>query len=215
MKLKQKFLSLLILSLLSTSFITAQEAFIGEIRIFAGGFAPAGWAFCDGQIISIAQNEALFSLLGTSYGGNGRTSFGLPDLRGRVVVGPRQGASLTSYSVGHRGGVETVRLSENQLPAHSHGVNIDNNGTVSIPINTMIGGEDEASPGSGVLANTGADRFSSEVTAGARYSGAPIAVTGIAATTTSIGNGTAIENRQPYIAINYIICMDGIYPSRN
>ncbi|PSN11862.1 phage tail protein, partial [filamentous cyanobacterium CCT1] len=95
------------------------DPFVGEIRMFAGNFAPRGWAFCNGQLIAISQNTALFSLLGTLYGGDGRTTFALPDLRGRTPIHAGQGAGLSDYPLGSRGGVEQVALTTEQLPAHS------------------------------------------------------------------------------------------------
>src|SRR5881398_1976539 len=96
------------------------EPFLSEIRIMSFGFAPIGWATCDGQLLPINQNQALFSLLGTFYGGNGVTNFALPDLRGRVPIGPGQGAGLTPRTIGQVGGAESVALIEAQLPAHTH-----------------------------------------------------------------------------------------------
>src|SRR5215212_9817165 len=96
------------------------EGYIAEIRLFAGNFAPRGWAFCAGQILSIASNTALFSLLGTTFGGNGQTTFGLPDLRGRVAVGPGQGPGLPSYDLGQMAGETTHTLIINEMPAHNH-----------------------------------------------------------------------------------------------
>src|SRR3954468_23228168 len=98
------------------------EPFLGEIRMFGGNFAPRGWAFCNGQILSIAQNTALFSLLGTTYGGNGQTTFGLPDLRGRVAVSAGQGPGLSNYSLGELAGSESVTLTSANMPAHNHSV---------------------------------------------------------------------------------------------
>src|SRR6478672_10112699 len=96
------------------------EPFLAEIIMFAGNFAPRGWAFCQGQILSIAQNTALFSLLGTTYGGNGQTTFALPDLRGRVPVGTGQGPGLSNYDLGQVSGSESVTLTVSQMPAHNH-----------------------------------------------------------------------------------------------
>ena len=97
------------------------EPFIAEIRIFAGNFAPRGWAFCNGQLLPIAQNTALFSLTGTTYGGDGRSTFGLPDLRGRAPLHPGRGPGLTDRRLGEKGGAATVTLTEAQMPAHGHG----------------------------------------------------------------------------------------------
>jgi microcystin-dependent protein len=94
--------------------------FVGEIRLFAGNFAPAGWAFCDGSVLSIATNDVLFALIGTTYGGDGQTTFTLPDLRGRIPIHMGQGAGLSNYVIGQNGGVETVTLTTQQIPAHSH-----------------------------------------------------------------------------------------------
>src|SRR3712207_3315813 len=99
------------------------EPFIGEIRMVGFNFAPRGWATCDGQLLSIAQNTALFSLLGTTYGGNGQTTFALPDLRGRAALHQGQGPGLTNRVIGEASGTETVTLTTNQMPSHSHGVN--------------------------------------------------------------------------------------------
>lgn len=199
---------------LSVTITNAQDAFLGEVRIFAGSFAPRGWAFCDGTLLPVSQNQALYSLLGTAYGGDGRTTFALPNLKGRAIIGSGTGAGLRPYFIGQFGGVEINELNINQLPTHNHDVTIINTGTVSIPVNTLLGSADERSPGAGVLANTGADRFTANKTVGATYSGSPIAVAGIAAVTLNTGSGTAVENRQPYLVLNYIICMDGIYPVR-
>ena len=216
MKLKTQYIGFFLICLLFASKSNAQqEGFIGEVRLFAGNFAPRGWAFCDGQLMAISQNTALFSILGVTYGGDGRTTFALPDLRGRVAIGPRSGPGLSTYSPGQRGGVQSNTLNLTQLPPHKHDVVINNNGTVSIPVNTEAGNEDEANPGAGVLANTGADNFSSEATSGAKYTGSPLPVQGITASTSNTGSGISVENRQPYLALNYIICIYGIYPSRN
>src|SRR5436305_2548610 len=102
------------------------DAYIGEIRMFAGNFAPRGWATCDGQILPIAQNTALFSLLGTQYGGNGQTTFALPDLRGRVPIHYGQGPGLSPYDIGEAAGTETITLTQNEIPAHSHTLNCVN-----------------------------------------------------------------------------------------
>ena len=96
------------------------DPMLASIMIFAGNFAPRGWAFCDGQLLAISANSALFSLLGTTYGGDGRTTFGLPDLRGRAAIGPRHGPGLSNYALGQRGGVETVTLNITQIPSHTH-----------------------------------------------------------------------------------------------
>jgi len=174
------------------------EPFIGEIKMFAGNFAPRGYAFCNGQLLSIAQNTALFSLLGTTYGGNGQTTFALPDLRGRVPLHAGQGPGLSSYALGQQSGVESVSLLQTQIPAHTHSVNASSAG----PSPAL------ASPTGNVLA------------AAAR--GAPPIFSPAAPNTTMradmiapTGGSQPHTNIQPILAINFIIALQGIFPSRN
>ena len=175
------------------------EPFIAQIVMFGGNFAPRAWAFCDGQLLPISQNTALFSLLGTTYGGDGRTSFALPDLRGRAAIGPRNGPGLSTYQLGQRGGVETVTLNQTQMPAHTH--------TVASAMKGHDGSANQTEAEDGTLAS------------GNQYnSGAPDVDMHAGAVTTTIGNAggnLSHENRQPYLAINYIIALTGFFPSRN
>lgn len=171
------------------------DPFIGEVKLFAGNFAPRGWAFCDGQLLPISQNSALFSILGTTYGGDGRTTFALPDLRGRVPLGPRHGAGLSNYSLGQKGGQENVTLTTTQIPSHHHSIN-----AVSATGNN-------AAPQNNFLANTaGLDR---------EYSNANPDVQMNSNMVGNTGGGQSHENRQPYLAINYIIALQGVFPSRS
>ncbi len=170
------------------------EPFIGQITIFAGNFAPRGWAFCDGQILSIAQNTALFSILGTTYGGNGQTTFALPDLRGRAPVSAGQGPGLSNYVLGQQGGSETTTLNITQIPAHAHTTQVFSNtdpATSTTPTNT-------------VLANSG------EVPIYANSSNQTLA----GPTTGQSGGSQPFNNVQPYLPLNYIIALQGIFPSR-
>lgn len=217
MNLKTKLFGGILLVFLSIANINAQDQMLGEIRIFAGNFAPRGWAFCDGQLLPISQNSALFSLLGTMYGGDGRTTFGLPDLRGRAVVSAGRGPGLQNYVQGARGGAEFKTLTVAQMPQHSHIMTLTNlAGSANIPVNTSSGDEDESNPGAGVLANNGNDRFASEATPNATYGGqaVPVNITG---TGTILNNGgsQSFDNRQPYLPIRYIIALTGYFPSRN
>lgn len=164
------------------------EPFIGTIILFAGNFAPRGWAFCAGQLLSIAQNSALFSILGTTYGGDGRTTFALPDLRGRVPVGIGQGPGLPAVDLGEQGGAATTTLLATNLPAHSH----------SFALAHAPADGKEA----GYLA-------SGEIYASAKNSVAPADTIGVA------GNNAPVNNMQPYTGLNYIIALEGIYPSRS
>jgi microcystin-dependent protein len=173
------------------------EQFIGEIIMFGGNFAPRGWAYCDGQLLAISQNNALFSILGTTYGGDGRTTFGLPDLRGRVPVHAGAGPGLPVVRLGQKGGEATVILNVNQIPAHNHNAVIE---AVS-PIPRGDAGPDPTNAYNaqgGVYANgKNAKMAADSVSVG------------------STGGSQPHDNMQPYQSVNYIIALDGIYPSRN
>jgi microcystin-dependent protein len=172
------------------------EPFIGEIRIFAGNFAPRGWQFCQGQVLSIAQYSALFSLLGTTYGGNGQTTFALPDLRGRVPMQPGQGPGLSPRTLGEQGGTETVTLLTTQMPAHNHGFFASNEQ-----------GNNEVPEGSVVSA------YPPGTTPTTYYAGSPNTTMSPAAIGPS-GGGQPHDNMSPYTCVNFIIALEGIYPSR-
>lgn len=171
------------------------EPFIGQIILFAGNFAPRGWAFCHGQLLSIASNTALFSILGTTYGGDGRTTFALPDLRGRVPVSEGSGPGLSDWRLGQTGGSEQITLSAANLPAHTHTVTTRMDaspGTTSTPATGMVpaeSSEDNYGPGT-----------------------TPIDTVH---TSSSVGSGTPVNNIQPTLALNYIIALQGIFPSRS
>ncbi len=166
------------------------EPFVGQLMCVGFNFAPRGWALCQGQLISISQNTALFSLLGTMYGGDGRTTFGLPDLRGRIPLGSGQGPGLQSYQQGEQGGVEAVTVTGATLPSHSHGVS------------GAEGEATESNPAGATLA-TGGSYASS---ANSQMSAAMIAPSG--------GGSQPHDNHQPYVVINWIIATDGTFPSR-
>lgn len=180
---------------LFTSKANAQaEPFLGQITFVAFNFAPVGWAECNGQIMPIAQNTALFSLLGTTYGGDGQTTFALPDMRGRVLVHSGQGPGLNHYQQGQMGGQEAVTLTTNQIPAHTHTVN-----AVSTEGN-------ENNPADKLLADTKTlDKEYSDATPNTTMSPAMIGAT---------GGSQPHQNLQPYIALKCIIATKGIYPSR-
>jgi microcystin-dependent protein len=168
--------------------------FLGQIQAFGFNFNPRGWLRCEGQLLAISQYNALFSLLGTMYGGDGRTTFGLPDLRGRSIVGIGQGAGLSNIPQGAQGGTETVTLQTNNMPSHNH--------NVSVSVNT--GNGEESSSTSYLSSHAGA--FNEAPTSGAVLAGV---VSG------SAGGGQAFSNRDPYLGINFCIAIEGIYPSRN
>jgi len=171
------------------------EPFIGEIRIFAGSFAPSGHALCNGQLLAISQNEALFSLLGTIYGGDGRTTFGLPDLRGRLPVHQGTGPGLTPRPIGQKTGTETNTLTLANLPGHSHEALVsDAAGTQNSPDGAFLA----ASPGVRV------------------YRPQPPAVPFDAdAISTAPGSSNAQTNLMPFLCVNFIIALFGIFPSRS
>lgn len=181
------------------------EPFIGEVKLLAFNFAPKGYATCQGQILSIAQNTALFSLLGTTYGGNGTTTFGLPDLQGRMPIGQGTGPGLPSHSMGEVSGSPTVTLMTSNMPAHNHtGIGL----TVNIPVST--GGADATSPEGAFLADTGAEIYSSVSTSGKNYGSSQISgITGIT------GSNSPFSVMNPYLVMNYSIAIYGIFPSRN
>jgi microcystin-dependent protein len=163
------------------------EPFIGEIRLVGFTFEPRGWAFCDGRLVSIAQNTALFSLLGTTYGGNGSTNFALPDLRGRVAVGFGQGPGQPNVIQGETGGQASVTLTASQIPAHSHALPASTGAqTTNRPTN--------AYPAAG-------NSYSSTQNAQLQPTGAS-------------GGNQPHENRPPFLGMNYIIALEGIFPSR-
>jgi microcystin-dependent protein len=169
--------------------------FIGQILAVPFNFAPQGWALCNGQILPISQNTALFSLLGTNFGGNGQSTFGLPDLRGRVPIQFGQGPGLSNYDMGETGGSESVVLTLAQMPGHNHGAfGFGRRGGTTSPA------------GAAWAASSTGD------TAYAPLSGAPVAMS--AMSTSLTGNNQGHDNRQPYLVLNFIIALVGIFPSR-
>ena len=171
----------------------AFDGYLGEIMLFGGDFAPRGWAFCNGQLLSISQNMGLFSLLGTTYGGNGQTTFALPNLQGRVALHRGQGPGLTPHTIGETGGELAHSLLMNEMPSHTHTVRVSSGtGTASAPSNTVIHARNAAQiPQWGTTIDT------------ALATGAM----------TSVGGGQPHANVQPYLALNYVICIQGQYPS--
>ena len=184
------------------------EPLIGQVMLFAGNFAPRGWAFCEGQLLAISANTTLFSILGTTYGGDGRTTFALPDLRGRVPIGPGTGPGLTTRKLGQRGGVEDVTLNVLNMPSHSHLAQT----TAHLNGQSAPGDDDVLGPNVVLASGSGT---SSEI-----YSSSPANTTlgnSISATTTmtNTGGSQSHENMQPFLAVNYIIALIGVYPSRS
>lgn len=178
------------------------EPILGLLTLFAGNFAPQGWAFCDGQLLPISENSALFTLLGTTYGGDGQDTFALPDLRGRVLIHAGQGSGLSFYQIGQSGGAENVTLNSSQIPAHNHSLIAKNTqGTSADPSNRMISKDlTEVALNNSLEANS----FGSDTPA-AMATGA----------ISNSGGGQPHSNLMPSLALNYIIALEGIYPQRN
>lgn len=185
------------------------EPFIGEIIMFGGNFAPRGWAFCDGQLLPISSNSALFSILGTTYGGDGRTTFALPDLRGRAPIHAGNGPGLSSRRLGEKSGTETVTLDQTQMPAHTHNAAVSGGDT---SINIGGGKGNTADPNGNYLSNTGAAIYK---TAAGTGSLGGVGKTAVTVTNANAGASLPHNNMQPYLVVNYIIALIGIYPSRS
>jgi microcystin-dependent protein len=181
------------------------EQYIGEIRMFGFNFAPQGWAMCNGQLMAISQNTALFSLLGTFYGGDGMTTFALPDLRSRVPIHMGQGPGLSNYNLGQNGGSETVILSAGQMPAHNHAVNCNATATGRGGSVFDAGAGQNPSGNYPALAASPSNAVYSNVS-NSTMAGAMIAVA---------GQGQAHTNLEPYLTINFCIALVGIFPSRS
>jgi microcystin-dependent protein len=170
------------------------EPFVGEIRMFAGNFAPRGWAFCDGQLLAVSQNDALFSLLGTIYGGDGQTTFGLPDLRGRIPIHAGQGPGLSERRLGAKSGAESVTLTVNQLASHSHELTGTTSGASTIdPVGNA--------PAQGL-----ADYLNPRP---------PTNLVMDPQALTETGGSRSHTNMMPFLCVHFIIALVGIYPSRH
>lgn len=170
------------------------EPFVGEIRMFAGNFAPRGWAFCDGQLLAVSQNDALFSLLGTIYGGDGRTTFGLPDMRGRLPIHAGSGPGLSPRRLGAKAGSENETLTVNQLPSHTHPARASDAAAGELqPVGRAPGVAQAQAYGDRLLTpvNMNSDAVS------------------------AVGGSRSHTNLMPFLCVNFIIALVGIYPSRH
>lgn len=189
--------------------------FLGQIMAFAFNFSPKGWATCSGQVMSIAQNTALFSLLGTTFGGNGSQTFGLPDLRGRAMVGQGNGPGLTPVEMGQIAGVESVTLTTDNLPAHVHPITTQNIQT-KVFVTTSGGGTNEPGKGESGIGAGGSFPaiFSDSATIGnSDFVGG--VTTSVSGSTGVVGSSQAFGVRNPYLGMNVCIALQGIFPSRN
>ncbi len=177
------------------------DAFIATIILYAGNFAPQGWAFCHGQLLSVSQHSALFSLIGTTYGGDGVNNFNLPDLRGRVAVGFGAGPGLAARAIGQRGGAEAVTLNNMQLPAHTH------------PLLATDQASDVGTAAGAALAPT--DNAVDGTLGTPIYKIAPPNKPMAVGSIGEAGGSQPHDNMPPYLGLNYLICLQGLYPPRN
>jgi microcystin-dependent protein len=183
--------------------IDMADPFLGEIRPFPFGFAPRGWSLCHGQLLPIAQNTALFSLLGTQFGGDGKTTFGLPNLQGATPIGQGQGAGLSPFKVGDSGGVETETLQASEMAAHGHGLPASTaTATATTPAANMVPAQGQGGGrGNSFAINT--------------YTTAPPETTLAPATVAPTGGGGPHNNMQPSLVVNWCIAVNGVFPSRS
>jgi microcystin-dependent protein len=205
--------AILPLAFASTSLPVAacgSQPFVGEICTFAFNFCPQGFAETSGQLLDISQNTALFSLLGTTYGGNGQTTFALPDLRGRLVVGAGAGAGLTSVALGEKGGQQSVTLTSANLPTHTHGAAT----TIVSSLRGTNAAATSAKPQASILAKSGAKKSYKPGVANVTLADSSISST---ATTVigAAGSNQAFDNRQPYLGMTTCIALQGVFPARN
>jgi microcystin-dependent protein len=197
------------------------EPFLGEIIMFGGNFAPRGWALCNGQLLSISQNSALFSILGTTYGGDGQATFGLPNLQGRVPVHAGQSPGTSRYTLGDAKGAENVTLTINELPAHNHTVALSGTGNVSVALGASSANGNASTPGP----TTVPAKLASGLTALNAFSTTAPDTTLLPVNTTTtvnvsgntgvVGNNQPVPIVQPYQVVNFIIATQGVFPSRN
>jgi microcystin-dependent protein len=193
------------------------NGYLGQIRTFGFNFAPQGMALCNGQILSIAQQTALFSLLGTTYGGNGQTTFALPNLQSRVAVGMGQGNGLSAYQLGEEGGTETVTLLSTELPAHGHPF-APTGSLNAVQTKATAQAPDAGSRLARAVDGTQGSTSLPQIYVPAGTSGDTVALGGLnlAAGTTGIAGGSQPHaNIQPYLAMNFCIVLEGIFPARN
>ena len=170
------------------------QPYVGEIRMVGFNFAPTGWALCQGQLMAIAENDVLFALIGTTYGGDGQTTFALPDLRGRVPIHQGQGSGLTNRTIGEAGGQEAVTLTTPQMPVHTHTPSASPNpGTTTSP----VGNTWASSPSVAAYTNQAANT--------------PMSAQALA----TVGSGQPHENMAPFLTVNFVISLFGVFPSPN
>ena len=183
------------------------DEFIGIIKIFAGNFAPQGWAFCNGQLLPISQYTAVFSILGTTYGGNGVSNFALPDLRGRIPLGFGSGPGLSNYDEGQTGGSETNALITSNLPPHTH--------IAQFSVSSGDATQSAATPGAAIATPGSMSGRSFAGTLGFNTATPDTLLNTSTVVNSVTGSAIPVNNLQPYLGVNYIICLQGIFPPRN
>jgi microcystin-dependent protein len=193
---------------------------MSEIRMYAPNFAPKHWALCAGQLLAISTNQALFALLGTTFGGNGTSNFGLPDLRGRVAIGTGSTSGLTPRAHGEVGGTEVVTLLLNQMPQHTHNSTLSGSGKMSVSsaaasLTTPVAGATIARPIKATGRSSTPLLGFNNAQPNVALSNATLDTGTLTVTNTAIGSNLPHSNMQPYLGINYIICLQGVFPSRN
>ncbi|MEZ5017080.1 MAG: tail fiber protein [Flavipsychrobacter sp.] len=188
------------------------EGYLGEIRLFGGSFAPKNWAYCNGAIIPITGNEALYAILGMQFGGNGQTNFGLPDLLSRTAIGAGQSPGTSLYPVGNKTGTTTVTLDVTQIPPHVHMVTSNLTGNFKLQCNADSASTDDPDSAYPAIADSGTPY---SPTIDAAMAQMPITVTKETVTCNDTGGGQAHNNMQPYLVTSYIICIKGDFPARN
>ena len=167
------------------------DPFTGEVRSFGFSFPPRDWAHCNGGTMEVSSNTALFALLGTIYGGDGRTTFGIPDLRGRVALGFGHGPGLRNYAIGQHGGDETITLTTNTMPSHNHNIQAASDITHNAPDNHVVGARPVYNDPSHANVTLHSDTIG------------------------NTGSGTPMNNQQPYLGLNFCICLVGLFPQRS
>ena len=177
-----------------------ESFFIAQICLFGGNFAPRDWAFCAGQLQAISENDTLFALIGTTYGGDGQTTFALPDFRGRIPVGAGQGPGLSNFVIGERAGTQSITVTQNQMPAHTHVA------VAAVSASSQAG--NSGNPANAMVAVAPSPFYTSAAQASGSF-------TGTVATIQPAGGSQPISNMMPYLGISFIIALYGIFPSRN
>lgn len=194
------------------------EGYIGQIIVFAGNYAPKGWMFCHGQTLSISEYTSIYAVIGTNYGGDGRVTFKLPDLRGRVVMSQGQSAGTSLYPLGAMGGYERVPIAIDNLPSHSHAIKAQegSSGSGDLKVNSGAGNTNNPTNANSMASDAGLSQLLSTNDPATTIEGAVTNIqSAIPSTTEATGGSQSLYNVQPFQILHYIICINGLFPSRN